>query len=227
MHLARNGVNAPEGDQRRILIVGTRTLYLQALCELLDGTTGLCASLLAPGQLRDSSMDPSPEVVLLDCLAGSDGLEPLVGEIGELHKGAPIVLLTWGSARDSSKQAASLHAEGWVSMSLPIAELVKVISDRTGRASDAGTTSSRGARRPGGAVEWPLSALSEREMSVLRLVVDGSSPDEIATTLGISRHTVRTHLQNVMAKMLVRSRTEMVSVARKSGMRPTPGLPQS
>jgi DNA-binding CsgD family transcriptional regulator len=60
---------------------------------------------------------------------------------------------------------------------------------------------------------------------VLRLVVDGSSPDEIAAMLGISRHTVRTHLQNIMAKLLVSSRIEMVSVARSSGMRPIPVEP--
>jgi DNA-binding NarL/FixJ family response regulator len=223
MHLARNGVDPQGADQRRILIVGARTLYLQALCEHLDGTTGLFASLLPPGQLRDSSLEPSPEVVLLDCAAAYDGLEQLMGEIGALHTGALILLLTWSSARESVKQAAALHADGWVSMSLPVAELVEVISNRGGRASDARASWSRGPRRPGRALEWPLSALSERELSVLRLVVDGSSPDEIATTLGISRHTVRTHLQNVMAKMLVRSRMEMVSVARRSGMRPAPG----
>jgi two-component system NarL family response regulator len=53
----------------------------------------------------------------------------------------------------------------------------------------------------------------------LRLVVGGRSNDGIAEALGISRHTVRTHLQNIMAKMLVRSRTELVSVAMRSGMR--------
>jgi DNA-binding CsgD family transcriptional regulator len=56
-------------------------------------------------------------------------------------------------------------------------------------------------------------------MSVLQLVVDGRSPEEIADRLCISRHTVRTHLQNIMSKLLVRSQTEMVSLARNAGVR--------
>jgi len=225
MHLARNGGAPLEADQRRILVVGARTLYLQALCEFL-GTTGLSVSLLQPVQLRDSSLGPSPEVVLLDCVAAGVALEQLIAEIGEFHKGALIVLLTSGAARESSKQAAMLHVDDWVSMSLPVAELVEVL-DRGRRASAARTPSSRRLPRSGPAIESPLSSLSERELSVLRLVVDGHSADEIAATLGISRHTVRTHLQNVMAKMLVGSRMEMVSVARRSGMRPAPTAPPS
>ena len=225
MHLARNGGGPLEADQRRILVVGARTLYLQALCEYL-GTTGLSVSLLQPVQLRDSSLGPSPEVVLLDCVAAGVSLEQLIAEIREFHKGALIVLLTSGAARESSKQAAMLHADDWVSMSLPVAELVEVL-DRGRRASAARTPSSRRPSRSGPAIESPLSSLSERELSVLRLVVDGHSTDEIAATLGISRHTVRTHLQNVMAKMLVGSRMEMVSVARRSGMRPAPTAPPS
>jgi DNA-binding NarL/FixJ family response regulator len=225
MHLARNGGGPLEADQRRILVVGARTLYLQALCEFL-GTTGLSVSLLQPVQLRDSSLGPPPEVVLLDCAVAGVALEQLIAEIREFHKGALIVLLTSGSARESSKQAAMLHVDDWVSMSLPVAELVEVL-DRGRRNSAARTPSSRRPPRSGPAVESPLSSLSERELSVLRLVVDGHSADEIAATLGISRHTVRTHLQNVMAKMLVSSRMEMVSVARKSGMRPAPTAPTS
>jgi DNA-binding NarL/FixJ family response regulator len=225
MHLARNEGGPLEADQRRILVVGARTLYLQALCGFL-GTTGLSVSLLQPVQLRDSSLGPSPEVVLLDCVAAGVALEQLIAEIREFHKGALIVLLTSGAARESSKQAAMLHVDDWVSMSLPVAELVEVL-DRGRRASAARTPSSRRPSRSGPAIESPLSSLSERELSVLRLVVDGHSTDEIAATLGISRHTVRTHLQNVMAKMLVGSRMEMVSVARKSGMRPAPTAPTS
>ena len=226
-HLAHDGVAREEADRRRVLIVGTRTLYLQALCELLDCTSGLSASLISPAHLSDSSPGPSPEIVLLDCEATCDGLEQIRARLGEIYTKAQIVLLTLGTARQSSRQATTLHAAGWVTMSLPVTELVRVLSDRGAGLSNAGTSSSR--RRhplrsvPG--VESPLSSLSERELSVLRLVVDGSSPDEIAAMLGISRHTVRTHLQNIMAKLLVSSRIEMVSVARSSGMRPIPVEP--
>ena len=229
MHLAHNGDGPRRGDQRRVLIVGSRTLYLQALCELLDCTAGLSASLVSPACLSGSALVPAPDVVLLDCDAIRDELEQLRARLGQIHKDARIVLITSGTMRESSKQAATLHASGWVSLSLPAAELVAVIHDREPRARDAQPPASRRSRslRSAPADLSPLSSLSEREMLVLRLVVERRSADEIAALLGISRHTVRTHLQNIMAKLLVRSRTEMVSVARSLGVRPAPTEPPS
>ena len=147
MHPARNGGDPPETDLHRILIVGTRTLYLQALCELLDGTAGLSVAAACIDQLHGLSVDPKPSVVLVDC-AESDGLEHLMAEVVRLGGGAQVLLLSSGSVRESSKQAAALHADGWVTSSLPVAEFVEALS-RRGRCA-----SGRAVRR--GAFAQPL-----------------------------------------------------------------------
>ncbi len=56
----------------------------------------------------------------------------------------------------------------------------------------------------------PLSALSPREDKIVSLLAQGHLYKEIATTLGISLDTVRTHIRRVYEKLQVNSRTEAV-----------------
>ncbi|MGV3532971.1 MAG: response regulator transcription factor, partial [Chthoniobacteraceae bacterium] len=62
-------------------------------------------------------------------------------------------------------------------------------------------------RQPGGP---GLDALSEREREVLELLGQGSMYKEIASQLGISIDTVRSHVRKIYEKLHVRSKTEAV-----------------
>jgi two-component system, NarL family, response regulator LiaR len=68
-----------------------------------------------------------------------------------------------------------------------------------------------------------LQALSSREREVLRVMMTGRQGKQIATELDISPDTVRTHTQNIYAKLDVHSRLEAVSVARSAGLQPGDG----
>lgn len=63
------------------------------------------------------------------------------------------------------------------------------------------------------AASKPAGGLTGREVQVLTLVATGKSNREIATTLTISEHTVRRHLQNIFAKVGVSSRAEATAYA--------------
>jgi DNA-binding NarL/FixJ family response regulator len=56
-----------------------------------------------------------------------------------------------------------------------------------------------------------ITALTEREWDVLRLVAAGGSDKEIARTLFISELTVRKHLEHIFTKLNVHSRTAAVA----------------
>lgn len=60
--------------------------------------------------------------------------------------------------------------------------------------------------------------LSERELEVLNLIAEGQSNKLIAHNLGISEHTVKTHVASILAKLGAASRTEAVSQAIRRGL---------
>ncbi|MFE0022977.1 response regulator [Amycolatopsis sp. NPDC059021] len=71
------------------------------------------------------------------------------------------------------------------------------------------------AGRPAGR---PLAQLTERETEVLTQVAYGLSNLDVATALGLSEATVKTHLHRLMAKLGLTSRTQVVIAAYESGL---------
>ncbi len=59
--------------------------------------------------------------------------------------------------------------------------------------------------------------LTAREIEILQRTADGLSMDEIAALLAISPHTIRTHMQNCLAKLGVHSKLEAVTFAIRTG----------
>jgi PAS domain S-box-containing protein len=57
------------------------------------------------------------------------------------------------------------------------------------------------------------SPLTPRQREVLRLLADGSCPEKIAGTIGVSLNTVRSHIQNIFERLGVHSQLEAVARA--------------
>ena len=66
--------------------------------------------------------------------------------------------------------------------------------------------------------EERLSALTDREREVLRLVGQGLTNDEIASRLVLSPLTAKTHVSRIIAKLQARDRVHLVVVAYESGL---------
>ena len=63
-----------------------------------------------------------------------------------------------------------------------------------------------------------LTMLTTREMDVLRLIVEGLSDKEIAEQLSISPNTAKSHVQNILGKLDVPSRTAAATYAVRNGL---------
>jgi DNA-binding NarL/FixJ family response regulator len=60
--------------------------------------------------------------------------------------------------------------------------------------------------------------LSEREVEILQRVAYGASTREVAEDLGISTHTVKTHIDRIFEKLEANDRAQAVAIAVRGGM---------
>jgi DNA-binding NarL/FixJ family response regulator len=65
-----------------------------------------------------------------------------------------------------------------------------------------------------------LASLTPREREVLACLAEGASRQDVAERLQLSGHTIRTHLQNLMAKLGVHSALEAVALTRAELLKP-------
>ena len=170
--------------------------------------------------------DP-PAVVVLDLLLG-DGQSGL--DVAEtIRRRAPrtrTIILTAEESVDEVVTGLLRGVRGWLRKTVEVDHLVRVIRgvyageawfapDLLGRAL---TDLVAYATLPAG----PLAGLTSRERQVLGYMVDGLTRAQIADRLGLSVNTVRTHTQNVIAKLGVHSPLESVALALRTGLRGSP-----
>ena len=73
-------------------------------------------------------------------------------------------------------------------------------------------------RTGGRASRDPYEQLTDRERDVLKLVAEGHTTQEIADMLVVSPKTVEGHKTNLMAKLSIHNRTELVKYALRKGI---------
>lgn len=64
----------------------------------------------------------------------------------------------------------------------------------------------------------PATPLTARELEVLRLLAEGAANKTIAWKLGISEHTVKFHVAQILAKLNAGTRTEAVTIGIRQGL---------
>jgi DNA-binding NarL/FixJ family response regulator len=185
----------------------------QHLAALLDGTTTLrCLHTYATGEkaLADIPRHP-PDVALVDInLPGMSGVE-CVARLKLLLPALPVLILTMYEENDLIFDALRAGANGYLLKSMPPEELLQALEEvQAGGAPMSMQIARKVVRyfhRPP-AADAELGSLSPREYEVLALLAKGRLYKEIASELGITLGTVRTHQQRIYEKLHVQSRTE-------------------
>jgi DNA-binding NarL/FixJ family response regulator len=166
-----------------------------------------------------------PDVVLMDIrMPELDGLAATRLLAADAHAVKVLVLTTF-DLDDYVYEALRAGASGFLLKHAPASELLAAV--RIVARGEALLSPSITKRliedfvksQPGQGVRpRELTALTERETEVLRLIAQGLSNHEIAAHLVLAEQTVKTHVSRVLMKLGLRDRAQAVIAAYESGL---------
>lgn len=218
----------PEGSELiRLVLVDDHDVVRSGIRALLDAQ----ADMVVVGEASNGRealelvVDTEPDVVLMDItmpeMNGMEATRQMKLCCGE----AAVLALTIHEGREYFFEMLSAGASGYVPKSAAAEELMIAIravargevylhssvaqlllQDHLRRSPDA---------EP---VDSPIGHLTDREREVLTLVAEGLLNREIGEELGISPKTVARHRENIMQKLGLHSRTELVKYAIRIGL---------
>jgi DNA-binding NarL/FixJ family response regulator len=162
----------------------------------------------------------SPRVIVMDLkMSPVDGVEA-TRQIRSRYDEVEVVVLT-SFAEDERVQAAlEAGASGYLLKYADADEVVAAIraAHRGELQLDPGVARRLMSSLGVGGRDDMAAELTSRELEVLALVGDGRANKEIATELGISERTARTHVSNILRKLGLGSRTQAALWAVREGL---------
>jgi two-component system NarL family response regulator len=184
-----------------IVAIINRQPDMIVVAEAADGQAAVAAALAE-----------RPDVTLLDLrMPRMSGLEVL-REIRRVIPAARILILTTYDGDEDIFRALQDGAQGYLLKDLSSNELLTAIRNVvTGHRVVPARAASRLEDR------HSTTQLTERELAVLKTLVQGKTNREIAEALSITEWTVKGHLKQIFAKLEVTDRTQAVTAALRRG----------
>ena len=204
-----------EAVAARVLVVDDHVLFRTGVANIINQEADLrVVAEAANGEDALAAFERHhPDVTLLDLrMPVMEGVE-VVRRLRERDPQAKVIVLTTYDTDEDISRALRAGAKAFVLKDITAEALVACIHDvldgKTYLAPAAAAKLAEGVTRV---------QLTPRELATLRLLADGQANKEIATALGISERTVKTHLGHLFEKLGVTSRTEAVKVASRRGL---------
>jgi len=192
----------------RILVVEDTPAFAEALERnlTLEGHQVLLATRAVEALARVTH--ENPDLVVLDLgLPDKDGYYVL-SEMRKRGNHAPVLILSARSLESDKIEGFRLGADDYVTKPFSALELLARISALLRRARQtAPATPQASVRVLEDADLRERYGLTERQISVTRLLAEGCTNAEIASRLGLSFYTARNHAEQVMLKLRVSTRS--------------------
>jgi len=200
-------------DDHGVLRAGLRALLkteedLQVVDEAADGDTALRLA----SRLR-------PDIVLLDLsMPGPGGIE-VTRKLKEMLPATRVLILTVHEDETLLREALNAGASGYIIKRAVESELISAIhavSRGEIYVHPAMTKWLLKGPAPAAPKRRDPAALTAREIEVLRLIAQGHTNSQVAEVLRLSVRTIESHRANLMGKLGLQSRVELVRYAVKN-----------
>lgn len=198
----------------RVLVVDDHAVVREGIARILAGTgEGWTVGEASSGfQALDWLRHNPADVVIVDLsMPGMSGLE-LVKRIRAEFGRLPVLVLSMHAEEQYALRAFKAGANGYMTKDGASAELLKALRKIAGGgAYVSGELAERVVLQLNGGVEVARHAqLSDRELEVLRRLVAGQRPTEIAQALHLSVKTISTHKSRIQEKLNLPTLADLV-----------------
>lgn len=224
--------NAGQGNGVSLLLADDHTMVRQSMRRSMEAEGFAILGEAGDGDEAVRLTEQlSPDVVLMDVsMPVLDGVEA-TRRIKERRPGTQVVMLTMHADADVVRRALEAGAVGYLTKDCSIDEVAQAV--RLAASGDSVVSpglaaallreGTKTAAEDGAAAETEAASagdplLSAREVEVLQLIAEGSSPPEVASRLYISVKTVKNHLSNIYEKLDARDRTQAVLKGLRMGV---------
>jgi DNA-binding NarL/FixJ family response regulator len=160
-----------------------------------------------------------PDVVFMDVrMPGMNGIEA-TRAIRQGNPDTRVILFTVDESRASISEAIQAGVSGYLLKDVGVDELVHAARlALEGKAVIHPTLTQAFIEEVRLVDRKPEAPLSRREIEILQRVAYGATTKEVADKLGISPHTVKTHLERIFEKLGANDRAQAVAIAIRQGL---------
>jgi DNA-binding NarL/FixJ family response regulator len=213
-------------NKMKVLVVDDHPIVREGICALLAvvGDIEVVAEAANGSEAIDMVRELQPDVVLMDiAMPIMGGLEATRRICREFPK-IKVLILTQYDDKEYVLPVIEAGASGFVSKAAASSELIagirSVYRGDSYLSPPAAKLLVEGYRYKIGSrvSKDPYDQLTDRERDVLKLMAEGHTNQDIADILVISRKTVEGHKTNLMAKLDIHNRTELVKYALRKGI---------
>lgn len=214
----------------KILVVDDHVLIREALRGVMKELVGEAAIVEAPDSrqaMQRIAEHPDLDLILLDLnLPDRSGFD-MLAELRERHPAISVVMLSACNDRDDITKALDLGALGFIPKSAPREVMLSALKlifsggiyvppEILSRVHAAPSVRPRAGPPP----SLAEIGLTERQMDVLALMMQGKSNKAICRTLDLAEPTVKNHVTAILKALKVSNRTEAVIAAGALGIGP-------
>ena len=208
---------AVKSDPTRVLIVEDHQVVAEGLAALINDQKDMTVVGKA-GTVAESvalATELKPDLVLVDFrLTDGTGADAATA-IRQLRPETRLIFLTREDSEAARFAALEAGASGFIHKSRAaqdVVDAIRTVADGGNLFTPRGIAQLLNNRRE---AEAQLEKLTAREKEVLRLMAEGIASRDIASKLGISYTTVRTHIRSLGSKLGVHSKLEAIVKARE------------